>query len=56
MSIITHAFKPGDENSALSFQAFNEYLRSDAGTPVIKMETTVDKPYKESYNLHVNIV
>ena len=54
MNIITCAFKPWGENSALSFRAFNEYLRSDAGTPVINMETTVDKPYKECLNLHMN--
>ena len=56
MNIITCAFKPWGENSALSFRAFNEYLRSDAGTPVINMETTVDKPYKAGLNLHMNAI
>ena len=56
MNIITRAFKPWGEKSALSFQAFNEYLRGEAGTPVINMVTTVANPYKECHNLHMNEV
>ena len=55
MNIITRAFKPWDEKVRCLFKLFMNIYEAMLETPVVNMDTSVDKPYKESHNLHMNV-